>query len=69
MSKEKLFEKIDVNGNGVLEKLEFLTFFSKELIVKGLSYPEDVEILFDALDNNRDGLLSINEFYYCIEGI
>lgn len=37
--------------------------------VKGLVLPNDVDILFDALDMNKDNLLSINEFCLCIEGI
>ena len=69
ITKEELFSRIDVNGNAVLEKLELVTFFSKELFVKGLSFPDDIELLFDALDTNRDGLISVNEFCLCIEGV
>jgi Ca2+-binding EF-hand superfamily protein len=36
--------------------------------VKGIS-EDEVEIMFDALDTNRDGILSINEFCICLEGI
>jgi Ca2+-binding EF-hand superfamily protein len=69
ITKEELFSRIDVNGNAVLEKLELVTFFSKELFVKGLSFPDDIELLFDALDTNRDGLISVNEFCLCIDGV
>ena len=37
--------------------------------MKGLNLPDDLELLFDALDANRDGLISVNEFCLCIEGV
>jgi len=46
-----------------------LSFFSSNLFVKGLSYPSDIDLIFDALDSNRDGLVSINEFCLFIEGV
>ncbi len=37
-------------------------------MIKGVTL-DDLELLFDALDMNKDGNLSINEFCLCIEGI
>ena len=46
-----------------------MQFFSKELQVKGLTIPQDIELLFDSLDMNKDNLISVNEFCLCLEGI
>ena len=68
LSNTELFTKIDVNGTSSIEKSEFVMFFTSAFIVKGLS-GEDMEVMFDALDTNRDGILSINEFCLCLEGV
>lgn len=68
LSNSQLFSKIDLNGTSTIEKNEFLQFFQKDLIVKGLS-TEDLLLAFEALDMNKDGVLSINEFCLCLEGV
>jgi hypothetical protein len=46
LTKEELFGRIDASGDGVLSELEFIKFFSENLILKGISYPEDLVLLF-----------------------
>ena len=53
-SSQQFFEKVDVNKNGVCEKGEFIQFFAKDLQVKGVSVPADIEQIFEALDMNKD---------------
>ena len=69
ITKEELFSRIDFNGNAIIEKPELVNFFAKDVFVKGLTFPDDIELLFDALDGNRDGMISVNEFCLCIEGV
>jgi Ca2+-binding EF-hand superfamily protein len=64
-----LYERMDVNKNGMVERQELLTFFAQDFVVKGVQVPQDVELLFDAMDMNRDALLSVNEFCLCLEGV
>ena len=59
---------MDSNKNGIAEKTEFTGFFTKDFAIKGLA-PGDFDILFDALDMNKDGYLSVNEFCLCLEGV
>lgn len=65
----QLFEKVDVNKNGIVERAEFIQFFAQSMQVKGLAIPKDVELLCDALDMNKDNLISVNEFCLCLEGV
>jgi Ca2+-binding EF-hand superfamily protein len=65
----QLFEKVDVNKNGIVERAEFIQFFAQSMQVKGLAIPQDVELLCDALDMNKDNLISVNEFCLCLEGV
>ena len=46
MTKEELFGRIDASGEGTLSELEFIKFFSENLLVKGISYPDDIVLLF-----------------------
>jgi Ca2+-binding EF-hand superfamily protein len=64
----QLFSKVDLNGNGVVERSEFKQFFTKDLTVKNMSM-EEIELVFEAVDMNKDGLLSVNEFCLCLEGV
>lgn len=68
LSNSQLFTKIDVNGTSTIEKNEFMQFFQKDLLVKGVSN-DDLMLAFDSLDMNKDGVLSINEFCLCLEGV
>jgi hypothetical protein len=65
----QVFEKVDVNKNGIVERAEFIQFFAQSMQVKGLAIPQDVELLCDALDMNKDNLISVNEFCLCLEGV
>lgn len=65
----KLFEQVDVNKNGIVERSEFIQFFAQSMQVKGLAIPQDVELLCEALDMNKDNLISVNEFCLCLEGV
>ena len=58
---------MDKNKNGLVERSEFVTYFSQDLAIKGLTLSE-LELLYDALDMNKDGVLSVNEICLCIEG-
>jgi hypothetical protein len=60
---EKLFRRIDTDGDGMLTMKEF------KIALKGLQYKQEKEWnlrmirrLFDLCDRNRDGFLSIQEF-------
>jgi Ca2+-binding EF-hand superfamily protein len=68
LSNSQLFTKIDVNGTSTIEKQEFSQFFQKDLIVKGLT-SDDINLAFDSIDMNKDGVLSINEFCLLLEGV
>jgi Ca2+-binding EF-hand superfamily protein len=68
LSNSQLFSKIDVNSTSTIEKQEFIQFFQKDLIVKGLTIDE-IHLAFDSLDMNKDGVLSINEFCLLLEGV
>ena len=68
-SNTQVFQMADSNKNGVLERSEFIAFFTKDLQVKGVSVPDDVDLLFDALDMNKDGQLSISELCLLLESV
>ena len=68
LSNSQFFSKIDVNSTSTIEKQEFIQFFQKDLIVKGLTIDE-IHLAFDSLDMNKDGVLSINEFCLLLEGV
>jgi len=51
-----------------VERSEFNQFFTKDLTVKNLTM-EEIELVFEAVDMNKDGLLSVNEFCLCLEGV
>lgn len=38
-SSQQVFESMDVNKNGIVERAEFLAYFEKDLQVKGLQFP------------------------------
>ncbi|TNV88020.1 hypothetical protein FGO68_gene1522 [Halteria grandinella] len=69
LSTKQLFDKLDVNKNSIVEKNEFLNFFSTTFQVKGIQLPQGLEIMFDSLDMNKDEFISVNEFCLCLDGV
>jgi Ca2+-binding EF-hand superfamily protein len=63
-----LYKQIDKNGNGLCEREEFINAFTNEIKVAGLLRTE-LEQIYEALDSNKDGFLSVNEFCLYLEGI
>lgn len=58
-----LHKDLDIDGDGYVDKREFVTRmgeFCKAGQVSGLQ-PADLGLLFDSLDGNDDGRLSVNE--------
>lgn len=58
---EKTFHMIDINKNGVLDRSE-LRKVLKKLGVSPESLENDVDTLLDEVDENRDGMVSLDEF-------
>jgi len=58
---EKTFHMIDINKNGVLDRSE-LRKVLKKLGVSPESLENDVDTLLDDVDENRDGMVSLDEF-------
>ena len=63
---QKMYEEIDVNRDGSVDKMEFVNRLSY-LSIPGVQL-SDLGMLFDAMDVNNDGTISINEFAMFIEG-
>lgn len=68
LSREDLFNTLDKNSNGTVDRSELEVYFASENIVEGLPVHE-IHSLFNFLDNNGDGVVSVNEFCLLIEGI
>ncbi len=66
MTINRMYEEMDVNKDGVVDKLEFVNRLSY-LQIPGVQL-SDLGMIFDAIDINNDGTLSINEFGMFIEG-
>ena len=65
---KELFEKYDLNRNGILEREEFVAIFQRILNDLGEHFPEkkNVEVCDEGLNNfdlNKNGKLEFNEFY------
>ena len=61
----KIFDKYDVNNNGLLEYMEFFRLV-EELGQVGLAQkhsPEDIQINFDKVDKDNNGLINFDEFF------
>jgi Ca2+-binding EF-hand superfamily protein len=68
MTIRSLYQQMDSNKNGSIEKQELIVYLSKDLQLKQIPLA-DMEMLFDCLDMNKDGILSISELCLCLEGI
>ena len=68
---EQVFEVIDKNRSGGLDKLELKQALRKVSGYFGLPDPSDadVEDAMDRLDSDRNGTLDIEEFQKLIEGL
>ena len=61
-----MYHQLDVNKDGTVDKMEFVNGLSY-LQVPGIQ-PSDLGHLYDSIDINNDGFLSVNEFGMFIEG-
>ena len=66
MSTSELHSKLDADGDGKVDKREFVTRM-RDIGVPGL-VPADLGLIFDSLDINDDGGLSPHEFSLFLEG-
>lgn len=58
----KLFNLIDTNGDGRITKQELYEGLQKYLAISEESLKEDVERIFDNIDNDRNGYVEYEEF-------
>lgn len=61
------FDKMDVDGDGTISKREFIDVLMKEYLIPELT-KERIGQVFDAIDRNRTGDLSIGEMLMYLEG-
>lgn len=59
-SLKKEFIRIDTDGNGQLDRQEFLVFFKKALCYK--PSPAEIEKIYEVADIDGDGTISLEEF-------
>ena len=57
---------MDMDKNGTVDKKEFVTKINSMKIPA--VFPSDLGLIFDQIDLNNDGNLSINEFGMFLEG-
>lgn len=60
---EELHKNLDTNGDGVVDKQEFIEGISRVIMLPSLTR-QDLGTIFDAIDLNNDKSLSLNEFSY-----
>jgi Ca2+-binding EF-hand superfamily protein len=60
-----MYEEIDINKDGNVDKMEFVNRLSY-LQIPGIQL-SDLGMIYDAIDINNDGTLSVNEFGMFIE--
>lgn len=65
MTVKDFYHAVDANKDGSIEKQEMLNYFSRDLGLKSIPLA-DLELLFECLDMNKDGVLSINEMCLCL---
>jgi calcium-dependent protein kinase len=58
----KLFNSIDVNGDGKITKIELLTGLKKVLNISDDSLEEDVDKIFKNIDADNNGYIEFEEF-------
>lgn len=63
----KLYEMMDLNKDGVVDRDEFVTTLPQLMQIPGVEM-RDYAIIFTAIDINNDGKLTLNEFGLFIEG-
>ena len=68
MTPEQLHSLLDENGDGDVDKKEFVGRLGGAINKKSL-IPADLGLVFDTLDRNNDGKISINEFKTFIKGV
>lgn len=66
MTLDELHRKLDMDGDGKVDKMEFVTRM-KALAVPGL-LPQDLGLIFDSIDVNADQSLSVEEFRLFLQG-
>jgi potassium channel subfamily K len=63
---EEIFQKIDKNKDGVIERREFRTYALLKFGLVSYEDLDEIDNLFDAIDTDGDGTLSHDEvFAYC----
>jgi len=65
---ESMHKQLDVNGDGSVDKLEFVTGLST-IMTSSLLTKQDLGTIFDMIDINGDNYLSVNEFGYFLQGV
>lgn len=67
LTPEALHSYLDENGDGEVDKKEFVTRLGEAINQRGL-IAADIGLVFDYLDRNDNGKISINEFKTYIKG-
>jgi calmodulin len=63
----KMYEMMDLDKNGTVDRDEFVTTMARILQIPGLDM-RSYAMIFNQLDINNDNHLSLNEFGMFIEG-
>jgi Ca2+-binding EF-hand superfamily protein len=68
LNPETLHSYLDENGDGEVDKKEFVSRLGEAINQRGL-ISADIGLVFDTLDRNDDGKISLNEFKTFIKGV